>query len=51
MSSVRRVTAPGCSGVDTPLVQEPEGSGTASRARFGYEGLRMFDVTDPENPE
>ena len=47
----RPVTAPDCTGVDTPVVQEPEGSGTAARARFGYEGLRMFDVTDPENPE
>jgi len=47
----RPVTAPDCSAVDTPLVQESEEGETVSRARFGYEGLRMFDVSDPSNPK
>lgn len=57
----RPVTAPDCSAVDTPLVSElegpdgqattdPAGAATRIRARFGYEGLRMFDVTDAQNP-
>ncbi len=57
----RPVTAPGCNAVDTPLVSELEGPNgqsttdpanaqTRSRARFGYEGLRMFDVTNPRKP-
>jgi hypothetical protein len=57
----RAITAPDCTGVDTPLVSELEGpdgqhttdptnAETRNRARFGYEGLRMFDVTDPANP-
>jgi hypothetical protein len=47
----RPVTAPDCTAVDTPLVQEDEDGHTVNRARFGYEGLRMFDVTDPSNPQ
>jgi hypothetical protein len=50
----RPVTAPGCGGVDTPTVAEPaEGvpGGTANRARFGFEGLRVFDVTNPRSPQ
>jgi hypothetical protein len=46
----RPVTAPDCTGVDTAAVSEDELGVTRSRARFGYEGLRMFDVTDPRNP-
>jgi len=57
----RPVTAPDCSGIDTALVPElegPDGRPTTdpanaeprNRARFGYEGLRMFDVTDPAKP-
>ena len=48
----RAVTAPDCTAVDTPTVQETEGGDhLVTRNRFGYEGLRMFDVTDPRNPE
>jgi len=53
----RPVTAPDCTAVDTALIQEeeepePEHHGiTRSRARFGYEGLRMWDVTNPRDPE
>jgi hypothetical protein len=63
----RPVTAPDCSGVDTATTQEdefadgsskpaegdtpPEGAERRTRARFGYEGLRMFDVTDPTAPK
>src|SRR5215211_4623329 len=47
----RPVTAPDCSAVDTPLVQETEQGETVNRARFGYEGLRLFDVTTPANPK
>jgi len=47
----RPVTAPDCSAVDTPLVQETEQGETVNRARFGYEGLRLFDVTNPANPK
>jgi hypothetical protein len=46
----RPVTTPGCDAVDTEVVEEPLGEGTAKRARFGYEGLRMFDVTNPREP-
>jgi hypothetical protein len=57
----RPVTAPDCSGIDTALAPElegPDGQVTTdptnaeprTRARFGYEGLRMFDVTDPAKP-
>jgi hypothetical protein len=46
----RPVTAPDCTAVDTPTVQEDERGATVTRARFGYEGLRLFDVTDPTNP-
>lgn len=46
----RPVTAADCTAVDTPLTQEDELGVTRNRARFGFEGLRMFDVTDPRNP-
>jgi hypothetical protein len=46
----RPVTAPDCTGVDTATVAEDERGVQVNRARFGYEGLRMFDVTDPRNP-
>jgi hypothetical protein len=58
----RPVTAPDCTGVDTATtteLQDENGQWTATpsdktvtktRARFGYEGLRVFDVTDPANP-
>ena len=52
----RPVTAPDCAAQDTPTIQEQEpGPGgqpgvQRSRARFGYEGLRMWDVTDARNP-
>ena len=47
----RTVTAPDCSAVDTPTTTEQDEFGVSwARARFGYEGLRLFDVTDPENP-
>ena len=46
----RPVTAPDCTGVDTATTTELEGGHTVTRARFGYEGLRMFDITDPANP-
>jgi hypothetical protein len=47
----RPVTAPDCSGVDTATTTEDEGGAVVTRARFGYEGLRMFDVTNPANPK
>ena len=50
----RAVTAPDCTGVDTATVREPaEGvaGGQATRARFGFEGLRVFDVTNPRSPQ
>jgi hypothetical protein len=50
----RPVTAPDCSGVDTGTIREPAenvAGGMATRARFGFEGLRMFDVTNPRSPE
>ena len=47
----RPVTAPGCDAVDTPLVEEDQLGVPANRARFGYEGLRLFDVTDPRHPQ
>src|SRR5829696_472279 len=46
----RPVTAPDCTAVDTGTTTEDEGGHTVTRSRFGYEGLRMFDVTDPSNP-
>jgi hypothetical protein len=52
----RPVTAPDCSGVDTgtTIENEPGPDGQPgvprTRARFGYEGLRLFDVTDSSNP-
>jgi hypothetical protein len=47
----RPVTAPDCSAVDTATVMEDEGGTMRSRARFGYEGLRMFDVTNARRPQ
>jgi hypothetical protein len=63
----RPVTAPDCSGVDTPTTREdefpdgtsqpavgatpPPGAERRTRARFGYEGLRVWDVTDPTDPK
>jgi hypothetical protein len=47
----RPVTAPDCTGVDTPVVSEDQLGVPANRARFGFEGLRLFDVTDPEQPQ
>ncbi len=57
----RPVTDDSCLATDTPTVIELEGpdgqattdptnAQTRTRARFGYEGLRMFDVTDAANP-
>jgi hypothetical protein len=46
----RPVTAPDCTAVDTPTTTEDELGTTQTRARFGFEGLRMFDVSDPRNP-
>lgn len=57
----RPVDKPGCDATDTATTTElegPDGQVTTdpaigqsrTRARFGYEGLRMFDVTDPRNP-
>jgi hypothetical protein len=48
----RTVDAPDCSAKDTPIVQEQDEFGvTWARAKFGYEGLRLFDVTDPQDPK
>ncbi len=50
----RPVTLPDCRGVDTAVVPEPAPgvpTGQVNRARFGYEGLRMFDVTNSRSPE
>jgi LVIVD repeat len=48
----RTVTAPDCTAVDTPTTTETDEFGvTWTRARFGYEGLRLFDVTNPRNPQ
>jgi len=47
----RPVTAPDCSGVDTATVDEDQLGVTATRARFGFEGLRMFDVSNPRSPK
>ena len=47
----RAVTAPDCTAVDTALVNEQDEFGvTWARGRFGFEGLRLFEVTDPRNP-
>jgi hypothetical protein len=40
-----------CSAKDTELVEELEAGETVERRRFGYEGLRLFDVSDPANPD
>jgi hypothetical protein len=48
----RTVDAPDCTAKDTPIVQETDEFGvTWARGRFGWEGLRLFDVTDPRDPE
>jgi hypothetical protein len=47
----RPVTAPDCSAVDTATIDEDQLGVPATRARFGYEGLRMFDVSNPRNPK
>jgi hypothetical protein len=47
----RPVTAPDCTATDTATTMEDQLGVEASRARFGYEGLRMFDVTNPANPQ
>jgi LVIVD repeat len=48
----RPVTDAGCPSADTGTIVEPNEHGVnQTRARFGFEGLRMFDVTDPSNPE
>jgi hypothetical protein len=47
----RPVTAPDCTAVDTATTTEDEQGVTRTRARFGYEGLRMFDVTNRRNPQ
>ena len=57
----RAVTAPDCTGTDTDndpntagaqLIEEQDEFGvTFTRARFGYEGLRLFDVTNPRKPK
>jgi hypothetical protein len=47
----RAVTAPDCTATDTATTTEKEEGHTVTRNRFGYEGLRLFDVTDPANPQ
>jgi hypothetical protein len=47
----RPVTAPDCTGVDTPTTTEDENGVTQTRARFGFEGLRIFDVSNASNPK
>jgi hypothetical protein len=47
----RPVTAPDCTARDTATTTELEGGHTVTRARFGYEGLRVFDVTNPASPQ
>lgn len=47
----RTVDAPDCSAKDTAIVQETDEFGVRwSRAKFGWEGLRLFDVTNPREP-
>jgi hypothetical protein len=46
----RPVTAGDCTATDTATIQEDEGGVMRTRARFGYEGLRMWDVSDPAHP-
>jgi hypothetical protein len=47
----RALTSSTCSATPnpTPIVQDA-GDANASRARYGFEGIRMFDITDPANP-
>lgn len=47
----RALTSSTCSATPnpTPIIQDA-GDGNASRARYGFEGIRMFDITDPANP-
>lgn len=57
----RPVSAPDCTGTDTDndptmpgaqLINETDEFGVSwGRARFGYEGLRLFDVTNPRKPK
>jgi LVIVD repeat len=48
----RAVMTAECPSADTPTVTEQDEFGvTWARGRFGYEGLRLFDVTDPRNPQ
>ena len=57
----RAQTAGDCSSKDTPLVYDSDGTPVApaptprrpddpARAAYGFEGIRMFDVTDPRQP-
>ena len=36
------------SSADTPIVADPEGG---NRAEFGFEGIRIYDVTNPRDPK
>lgn len=47
----RALTSSACSADPnpTPLVTDTAGGG-ATRARYGFEGIRMFDITDPTRP-
>ncbi len=47
----RPVTEEGCDAVDTPTVVEEQDGQPATRARFGWEGLRLWDVTNPRAPQ
>lgn len=47
----RPVTARDCTATDTATTTEKEQGHTVTRARFGYEGLRLFDVTNPTSPK
>ncbi len=58
----RAQTAEDCTGKDTPLVYDDTGEpvpsdpaarrpGIPVRAGFGFEGVRMFDVTNPRQPQ
>jgi hypothetical protein len=47
----RPVTAPDCTAADTGTTTEDENGVQQTRALFGFEGLRMFDVTNPRNPK
>ena len=58
----RAQTSSDCSSKDTPLVYDSDGApvapaptprrvGDPARASFGFEGIRMFDVTNPREPQ